>query len=81
MDTLRQFIHEAISASDDYLTKEATRQEIQDEVLHLIDSGEIRDQDTLAAFLDDVESTETNLAVMTLRSVPFPVWKRLAMQR
>lgn len=65
-------------AGPEYRKKEDLRKELEEEILTLVALGEIWDQDSLDAFLADVDSPIYNLAVTALRSVPFSVWKRLA---
>lgn len=74
---LKVYTTSQYGAGPEYRKKEELKDEVQEEIMTLVSLGEIRNQDELDAFLDDVDSPIYNLAVTALRSVPFNVWRRL----
>ena len=76
--TLRQFIKEEVSASPKYMKLERVRKKLQDKILQNVVSGNITNQSDLEKFLTSIIDPKFELAVTTLRSVPFSVWSTLA---
>lgn len=77
MRSLKLFLLEAVEEakvriSDAYKRKEATRAELQGLVASKVKSGEIRDQESLDEYISSM-----NLALTSLKMVPFDVWKRM----
>lgn len=76
---LRQLFAEAmaseakITASDEYMKKEAVREHIQKHVVDLVAAGEIKSQEELDAFW-----ATTDMAVKALKGIPLEVWTKLS---
>lgn len=77
---LKEYIREAITASDEYMKKEKVRQDLQDEILYQIKRGEIRDEEELKCFFDDMKSDMTDLAIKSLEMIPFNMWQKLSLK-
>ena len=74
---LRRLIREAkISASPEYMKKEAVREHIQGEILDGVRSGEIGDQQSLDEFFKTRE-----MALNALKMVKFDIFKKIAAKR
>lgn len=61
-----------IAASVDYMKKERVREELQGIIAARVASGEIQDEEALAQFIKDVDTSMT-----ALKMIPFEVWKKL----
>lgn len=71
---LRRLVREAkISASPEYLKKEAIRERIQKEIVDAVSSGEITDQQQLTDLFKTHE-----MALSALRMVSFEVFEKIA---
>lgn len=73
-EIIRQFVREAlVSASSQYVNKEAVRESIQQLVMQQISDGKIASQADLDEFFKTVD-----MAVRALKGVPFDVFKKMA---
>ena len=83
---LRHLIQESlVGASKEYMEKEAIRQTLQDEAVDLIGTGKITNNEELTKFFEDVANHQevdptVKMAAITLKMVPFEVFKTLALQ-
>lgn len=62
-----------VSAHPDYLKREKVRERIQQHVVELVKSGEIKTQEELDAFWET-----TDMAVKALKMLPINVWVKVA---
>jgi len=72
-ELLRNFIREAaISASPEYMKKEHVRERLQELIIAAMNDGAFSDEATRETFFADL-----NLAITTLKMIPFEVWQKL----
>ena len=78
---LRSLIKEAIHASSEYMRREEIRERIQRDVIGLIRSNRITNESDLNRYFwyiaDTDGSSDVQLALTTLKSIPFHIWKKL----
>ena len=68
---LKNFLQEVVSASKDYMKKEAVRQSLQDSFAAMIAENVSTDEE-LASFFKSVE-----MSVSALKMIPLEVWQKL----
>jgi hypothetical protein len=62
-----------ITASDEYMAKERVREHLQQHLVELVKSGEIKSQEDLDAFW-----VTCDMAMKALKVVPYDVWTNLS---
>lgn len=81
MQLLRTLIREVITASPEYMKKEKVREKMQGLITKQVRTGKIKDQLSLQNFLARLSADATSdqqLALTALRSIPFEVWVKLS---
>ncbi len=72
MDLLKLLIEEMVRASPDYMRKERVREEIQDVIVSLVNSGEIKSPVDLQNFFNSAD-----MSLKALKMVPFEVYTKM----
>jgi hypothetical protein len=72
MNLLRTLIEEMVRASPDYMRKENVREQIQNVIVSLVNSGEIKSAVDLQNFFSSAD-----MSLKALKMVPFEVYTKM----